>query len=132
MRRRFLPLAVVALALGVAVWLHGGTGIVRGHVGDVAATMLVFAVLGLVAPRRLGWRGRALGTLGLATAIEVGQLFWDGRSRAGELLIGSTFDAWDLVAYAVGVVIAVAWDARTAATAATARGARAASWDRSA
>jgi hypothetical protein len=49
MKRRFAWLAVMALGLGVAVLLYRGPGrgVVRGHVGDVAATMLVYALLGL-------------------------------------------------------------------------------------
>src|SRR5678815_2065965 len=111
MRRRMLYLAATALAIGAAVLLYRGPGrpFVRGHVGDVAATMLVYALLGLA------WRTRplvrALATLAIAGAIECVQLVWHARSTAGELLIGGYFDPWDLLAYAVGVAIATACDA---------------------
>jgi hypothetical protein len=110
MRRRFVYLAVAAFAIGVAVLLYPGPGrpFVRGHVGDVAATMLVYALLSLA------WRGRiayrATATMAIATAIELGQTWWQVESSAGALLLGTTFDAWDIVAYAVGTAIAVAWD----------------------
>jgi hypothetical protein len=110
MKRRFVWLGAAALALGVAVVLYRGPGrgVIRGHVGDVAATMLVYAVLGIF------WRARpmvrAVATMAIAVAVEVGQTLWHGKSFAAEMTIGSTFDAWDFVAYAAGVVIAVLWE----------------------
>jgi hypothetical protein len=110
MARRFVWLGVVALALGAAVVLYRGPGreIVRGNVGDVAATMLVYALLGLV------WRARpwvrAAVTLAIAAAIELGQTVWHATSWLGEMTAGSTFDAWDFAAYAAGVVVALGWE----------------------
>ena len=80
MKRRFVGLALVALALGVVVLLYRGPGraIVRGHVGDVAATMLVYALISLVSKARMGYR--AVGTLAIATAIEIGQAWWHVES----------------------------------------------------
>lgn len=114
MKRRFVWLAVAALVIGVAVLLYRGPGrsIIRGHVGDVAATMLVYALISLVSRARVAYR--AAGTMVIATAIELGQVLWRFESSAGALLLGSTFDAWDLVAYAVGVCVAVAWERRPA------------------
>jgi hypothetical protein len=112
MTRRFAGLAAVALALGGATLLYHGPGrvLVRGHVGDVAATMLVYALLSLV------WRSpswlRAATTLAVATAIELGQTVWHARSFAGELLVGTTFDARDFVAYVAGVAVALVWELR--------------------
>jgi len=110
MRRRFVWLGAAAIALGLAVLVYRGPGraIVRGHVGDVAATMLVYAVIGAV--WRTGRAVRASVTLAVAVVIELVQIGWHARSTAGALLIGSTFDPWDLVAYAIGVAIAVGWD----------------------
>lgn len=110
MKRRFVWLGVAALAIGVAVLLYRGPGraIVRGHVGDVAATMLVYAMLGMLWRARLAMR--AATTLAIAVAIELGQLVWSTRSSPLEILIGSTFDRWDLVAYVLGVVVAIAWE----------------------
>jgi hypothetical protein len=110
MRRRYLLLAAVAIAIGAAVLAYGrlrwpGYAIVRGHVGDGAATLLVFALLSL------RWRARpavrAFATIAIATAVELGQLVWHSTSLAGELLVGGTFDWWDVVAYIVGA--GVAW-----------------------
>jgi hypothetical protein len=109
-KRRFLWLGLAALSLGVAVLVYRGPGrgVIRGNVGDVAATMLVYAMLGMVWTARI--RTRAVATLAIAMAIELGQVVWHARSLAGELLIGSTFDPWDLVAYTIGVGVAVGWE----------------------
>lgn len=110
MKRRFLWLGLAALAVGAAVLVYRGPGraIIRGHVGDVAATMLVYAIVGSLSRARLAWR--AVGTIAIATAIELGQLVWRLESAAGELLLGTTFDGWDLVAYVAGVCVAIAWE----------------------
>lgn len=110
MKRRFVWLAIAAIAIGSAVFVYRGPGrsIVRGHLGDVAATMLVYAAIGLLSRARIGWRAAA--TMAIATAIELGQVFWRMESSAGELLFGTTFDGWDLLAYGVGVGVAVAWE----------------------
>lgn len=110
MKRRFLWLGLAAIALGLAVLLYRGPGrgIIRGHVGDVAATMLVYATISSLWTARM--RARAIATLALATAIELLQVVWHARSLVGELTIGGTFDAWDLVAYVIGVGVALAWE----------------------
>src|SRR5215470_18070755 len=88
MKRRFLWLAAAALALGAAVVLYRGPGrgVIRGHVGDVAATMLVYAVLGLI------WRARpavrAAAALAIAAVVELGQTVWHGDGFVGEMTIG--------------------------------------------
>ena len=112
MKRRFLTLGGAALVLGIAVVLYRGPGraLERGHVGDVAATMLVYAVLGVVV--RTYWPVRAGATLALATAIELGQTLWHPTSPTVAFAAGTTFDPLDLLAYAVGVVVAVAWERR--------------------
>jgi hypothetical protein len=110
MKRRLVWLAAAAIGIGVAVMLYRGPGrgVIRGHVGDGAATMLVYAVLGLIWRARLAMRAAA--ALAIAAAIELGQTVWHGEGLAGEIVVGGTFDGWDFVAYVVGVVVAVAWE----------------------
>jgi len=110
-KKRFLWLGLAAIALGVFVLLYRGPGraVIRGHVGDVAATMLVYATLGAIWSRSRMWI-RAVAALAIATAIEVGQLFWHANSFATELTIGDTCDPWDIVAYVIGVAVALVWE----------------------
>ena len=100
-KRRDLILAAVAIAIGACVLIYHGPGrpFLRGHVGDVAATMLVFALFGVT---RWSLRTRAIVTLGIALAIELGQTVWSGG-----VLLGSVFDPWDLAAYIAGVLVAL-------------------------
>jgi hypothetical protein len=120
-RRCFAGIAIAALAIGTAVLLYRGPGqpFVRGHVGDVAAAMLVYALIGFASRASLAIRAGA--TLAIATLIEIGQSIWHVDSTAGDLILGATFDPWDLVAYAVGVAVAVGVET-------TARAVRARRW----
>lgn len=116
MYRRFLLLLAVAFAIGIGVLVYRGPGqpIVRGHVGDVAAAMAVYAVISLVAvrfrPTRIG--ARAGIAFGFAALVEVGQSLWTVHSTAGHLVFGNTFDPWDLLAYAIGAGLAALYDHR--------------------
>ncbi|MCX5742773.1 MAG: DUF2809 domain-containing protein [Proteobacteria bacterium] len=109
-RRRYVILGFAAVVLGASVVLYrrlGGPGsaLVRGHVGDVAATMLVYAVVSL-AWRASPW-ARGVGTFAFAAAIECVPLVWHAPGNVSGFLVGTQFDLLDLVAYALGVVIAV-------------------------
>ena len=111
MRKRFLSLGLAAIAIGALVLVYRGPGraIVRGHVGDVAAAMLVYAAIGA-----LWLRGhmlvRGACALGFATAIELGQSWWHAKSTAEHLLVGDTCDPWDIVAYGIGICIALVFE----------------------
>jgi hypothetical protein len=109
-RNRFLSMIVTAILIGAFVLIYRGPGreIVRGNVGDGAATLLVYAVIGLASHARI--RTRAIAAFAFACAVELGQTVWHAKSFAGEMTIGSTFDPWDILAYALGVATAVAWE----------------------
>ena len=83
--------------------------------GDALWAMVVFLGLGFVFPR-LTVVKLALLSLGVAWGIEFLQLYhapWIDSIRVrriGHLVLGSTFNAPDLIAYAVGVVLAGAID----------------------
>jgi len=110
-RRRFVTLAIAALVVGLGCVLYRGPGraIVRGHVGDAGATMLVYALLGLAIPRMTATMRGAI-VMTIATTIELGQLVWHASSTLGEYTIGATFDGWDFIAYIAGTLVSIAWD----------------------
>lgn len=116
MYRRFVVLLLVAFAIGIGVLLYRGPGqpIVRGHVGDVAAAMAVYAVISLAAARFRPTRIviRAGIAFGIAALVEIGQSLWTVHSTAGHLVFGNTFDPWDLLAYAIGAALAALYDHR--------------------
>jgi hypothetical protein len=112
-KRAMMILAAAALLVGFVSWLFGalalpGRAIIRGHVGDVAAVALVYALIALAS------HGRpticALLTSITALAIEVAQRGSHHNSAVGELVLGRHFDPWDLLAYAVGIALALTWD----------------------
>lgn len=109
-------LLAAAFALGLACLAYGATalplrGLVRGHLGDVAAAAAVYAVVALVV--RAPIAVRAAITAALAVAVEVAQRRGQpGAGTAGELVLGAHFDPWDLGAYALGIAAAIAWERR--------------------
>lgn len=113
MRRAMLLLGGFALVVGAFVLLYRGPGqpFIRGYVSDVSATMLVYALLGLL------WRTtaarRALTTAAIAAAVEIYQMVGTTPPGIGGVLVGAFPDPWDVVAYAIGVVAALAWERRT-------------------
>lgn len=111
MTSRLVRLGLAGLALGITALAWAaldlpGRALVRGHLGDVGVVMVLVAVLGLALP----WLGPRtwLGLTALiAVATELGQaLGLRGAGLIGELTIGSTFDALDLLAYAIGLTAA--------------------------
>lgn len=117
LRLRYLLLACVTIAVGLTV--H--TGLLplafraRDAAGDALWAMMMFwwigAALPLVRPMVRAWLA-----IGVCVAVELSQLYhvpWLDAIRAttpGHLVLGSGFDARDLVAYAVGVLVAYCLD----------------------
>ena len=115
-RGAWLVLAGIALALGASAWLWGRWSLpartmVRGHLGDVAAAVLVYALLGLTGRTS---RGRRLAfTAAIALGVELVQArVAPGGGLVRELTLGAHFDPWDLVAYGLGILAAVGWEGR--------------------
>ncbi|MFH9135296.1 DUF2809 domain-containing protein [Streptomyces sp. NPDC017524] len=102
--------AVVTVAAGLAV-RAGADGAFAKYAGSALYTVLLCALVAFCAPRA---RPTAVAStaLGLSWAVEFAQLTgvpaeWSARSAAARLVLGSTFNAPDLLWYAVGA--ACAW-----------------------
>jgi hypothetical protein len=109
LRRTLAALAAVGLvALGLLVSrLHHP---LADPAGDILYAAFVYALVVVVAPRAGRWTVAAV-ALGLCSAVELAQL--TGVPAAvvdavpvARYALGTTFVALDLVAYAVGVVLA--------------------------
>jgi hypothetical protein len=126
-RRRagFVILAVSTIAVGLLVHLLGaGLGPAwRDVLGDALwAAMMAWWIGAAVPQARPGVRGIA--AYAVCAAVEVSQLYHAPAldavraTQLGHLVLGSGFDARDLVAYAAGVAAASllerAWAARSA------------------
>lgn len=120
--------AVVVIATGLAV--HGlAGGWAGGFVADALYAVLMVVLVAIVAPRA---PSVAVGAMGLAVcvAVELFQLTGvparlSATVPGAELVLGSTFQATDLLAYALGAALATLADllVRTRA-AGSSRGAR--------
>ncbi|MDI3382488.1 DUF2809 domain-containing protein [Xenophilus aerolatus] len=114
-RRRF-DAGAAAWALGLFVVLvllatvGARWGVVRSFGGDVLAVACVYCLLKTV------WRAPvvvlALTAFGVGVAVEACQWMaaaqhWHIQNRALRIVLGSTADVWDVVAYALGALLAV-------------------------
>lgn len=112
-RRGLLVAAALVIVAGLAVHLLG-SGPVADFAGDALYAVMIYLVIAAVFARAASW---LIGTAAVVVCalIEVFQLtglpgvwaeaFWPVR-----LVLGAGFDARDLIAYAVGVVVATTCD----------------------
>jgi hypothetical protein len=80
---------------------------IRNSIGDVLAVVFLYFLPGIVRPGSLVLHAIVTGLI--ACAIESVQLTGDAPTLV-LLLFGSLFDPWDILAYFVGLIIAVAVD----------------------
>jgi hypothetical protein len=121
----------VAVALFIAlVWLATAgarLGWVRSFLGDVLAVIWVYACLKTVIASRAVWLAAAALAMGLL--IELGQYIaavfqLQIPNRALRVVLGSTPDWWDVLAYVLGFLVVLAverWRARGRAAISPAR-----------
>jgi Protein of unknown function (DUF2809) len=93
----------IATALGQTTW-------VRGFVGDVLATLLVYYAIKTVV-QAPAWK-LAIASLLVGYLLEAGQYLarekhWVIHNRLLRIVIGSTPDWWDVLAYTVGFALAL-------------------------
>lgn len=117
-RSRYALLVVVTIAIGLAVHFHG-LGLpasVRDVLGDALWAAMIFWLVSLAAPSA-GIPARAAVALAICFAVELSQqvehpvLQAIRSSSFGHVIVGSDFDARDLIAYTAGVATAVLIDA---------------------
>ena len=112
-RLPFVVLALSTIALGLVVHRWGTmlTPRVRDMLGDGLWAMMIAWWLAAVFPRTALWT-RGVAGLAICWAVEFSQLFHGQlldnlrRTAAGQLVLGSGFDARDLVSYALGIITA--------------------------
>ena len=96
-----------AVELAIAIFVHDR--LIRPFFGDVLAVVAVYCGLRTVLP--IGVRAAVLSAFGVGCVLELLQLL-DVADRlalgpVARVVIGTTFDPGDLVAYAVGAAIAL-------------------------
>lgn len=111
--RTYAPPCLLTLLLGAGVVVYRGPGWrpLRAHGGDVLVVMFLYFLAAALVPGRP--LRRAAAVLAFAVAVECFQLLGLVSPRDPQvlqILIGSTFDPWDLLAYAVGTGLALLAD----------------------
>jgi hypothetical protein len=108
-----VALACVVIGLGVNRLGVGLPPRLRDATGDALWALMMFAWVGVLLPL-YGVRARAALALGICWAVEFSQMYhtrtldaWRATTL-GRLVLGVGFDARDLAAYAVGVLVGVA------------------------
>jgi hypothetical protein len=113
-RLRYFVLAIGTVVIGLLVHLGGSflPSVVRDFLGDALWAAMIVWWMGVAAPR-MPLRTRALAALAVSVAVEISQLYQTAfldslrRTLPGHLVLGAGYDPRDLLAYAVGVVVAV-------------------------
>lgn len=96
----------MTLAAGLLLFV-GATGMVRGFGGDILVVVFLTASLAAVGLGRPASRLLAVGALSVGLELLQGlHLVGPGSPWLVHLVLGSTFDPWDLLAYGVGLGIA--------------------------
>jgi hypothetical protein len=117
LRLRYFFLALLTIALGLAVHLTAAAlpRAPRDILGDALWAMLIVWLLALIAPT-VERRVLGVGALLVCFTVEFGQLIryeWLAdlrRTTVGHFVLGSDFDARDLVAYGAGIIAALLID----------------------
>ena len=106
-------IALLGIEIAIARFVHDS--IVRPYIGDSLAVMLVYLALRAVTPLRVV---PAVATaFAIACAIEVGQYFHLvdalglGSSRVARVVLGTSFELTDFVAYGGGAMCVLAVEA---------------------
>jgi hypothetical protein len=102
------------MALGLGVHWRGGVlgSTLRDVLGDALWATMVAWWIGALAPAA-SLRIRSTAALAICAGVEVSQLYHSAvvdalrSTTTGSLILGSGFDPRDLVAYALGVLLAV-------------------------
>jgi hypothetical protein len=118
-RRRltYVALALSTIAIGLAEHRGGGSlgATVRDVVGDALWAAMIVWWLGALAPGARPWSRYGV-AYGICVLVELSQAYHTSAldalraNRFGQLVLGSGFDARDLLAYALGVGAAAVLD----------------------
>ena len=102
-----LAVLLFGVELVIALWVHDT--LIRPFIGDVLVVMFLFCLLRTVI--QINNQHLILGVLIFSYAVEIGQYFqlaqWLGLAQypIARIVIGSTFDGMDLVAYTLGALL---------------------------
>ncbi|MEL6811936.1 MAG: DUF2809 domain-containing protein [Bacteroidota bacterium] len=105
--KRYFNIFILLLVTETAIAIFHFHKFIRGFVGDLLVIPTLYALLRAVTP--LSGKKTLCIVMGLAFSVEVLQLFSIAdmlhiEHKVARILIGNTFDGWDLVAYGFGIL----------------------------
>jgi len=106
----FLFLFIIIAA--IALFMDGG--FIRYHFGDVLIVIFIYCCIRILIRNRLRWL--PLYIFIFATLVEISQYFGLvymlglGHSQIARVVIGTTFDPYDILMYAIGCVLIFLYD----------------------
>jgi len=111
---KYLIAFLILFAAIVAIALFVTGGFLRNHFGDTLIVIFIYCFIRIFVRNRLKWL--PLYIFIFATLVEIGQYFglvyWLGlgHSQLARIVIGTTFDVYDIVMYFVGCLMIFAHD----------------------
>ena len=115
-RVAYIVLALITIAIGLLVHVGARPGDARDVAGDALWAMMIVWWLSAIAPRA-GLLTRSAAAYAVCVAVELSQRWQTPTlaairaTRLGHLVLGSDFDTRDLLAYALGIGVAMALEA---------------------
>ena len=105
--KRYFTIFILLLVTEVAIAIFHFHKFVRGFLGDVLVVPLLYALIRSCT--KLSGKQTLILVLGFAFSIEILQLFsiadlFGINNKVARILIGNTFDGWDLLAYWFGIL----------------------------
>jgi len=106
---RYLLAFLILFAAITAIALFIPGGFIRNHFGDILIIIFIYCFIYIFIRNRL--KLLPLYIFIFATLVEIGQFFglvyWLGlgHSQLARIVIGTTFDVWDIVMYFIGCVL---------------------------
>ena len=105
-------LVLLAAVVFIAVFIT--EGFIRYHFGDILIVVLIYCAIKSFIRNRLKWL--AVYIFAFAVVVEIGQYFnlvnvlGLEQSRVAKIIIGVTFDPYDILMYFIGCVLIFFWD----------------------
>jgi len=106
---KYLLAFLLLLVSIVAIALFVPGGFIRNHFGDILIVIFIYSFIKIFVRKRI--KALPLCIFVFAALVEIGQYFglvyWLGlgHSQLARVVIGTTFDAWDIVMYFIGYVL---------------------------
>ncbi|MCL2187332.1 MAG: DUF2809 domain-containing protein [Defluviitaleaceae bacterium] len=111
---KYFIATVILFIIIIAIALFIETGFIRNHFGDVIIVVFIFSFIRIFVRNEWSWLW--LGIFVFAAFVEVMQFFGLvyllglGEVQWARVMIGVTFDPWDIVMYFVGALVVLAFE----------------------